>query len=974
MTASCATCERLRDGLRCAAYPEQIPWPVLMGGVDHLDPLPGDHGLRYVPRADLGKAVKYSPDQPREPAGTSAGGEFAGGAGGFASLHAEVTAAQVGAANPQQAAHAWLAARVPNLWDGDDALDLFRPEDAATVAAQLASLVAQYPATAERLTAARIHPEATYLSLFMSPETGRNSMAVTSGGQIAFNGKLLGKDAPQVDAYYAGKRDSGWFPAGTAGMRAIAAHEFGHVLEDVVTAGRPGEGSAAGRARLEAFLARAPAVDTLSTYATHSHGEAFAEAVSQMTVAPRAQWAPFTVALHDWLGSERTKAFNPDQPRDDHGRWTSDGSSAEPARQPDLPPTRGGLGSRDASTRPDPEFDRLKREVLAVTDIKRVQNADGARVAAVRWLAAQRTAAGVADKDQRVGLWGLPWVMVQDVVPTLARFYQDYPRAADYLRSVDILPSSQFQGGGPTVAAHAWDDGTFSRLEGNGYRMRQVDDYALSRGGWFPEGTNKVRGVLTHELGHVVNHHLDRQLNGRPPGDRARDDWKDLQKQPMSSPALSAYSMASQEPRRRWREGFAEAFAQYRLAPVEKWTHPTHQLAAFLERPWVAAVLGSAPHKAVHWFFVARAYNPDEPRLPAGGPGGGEWTSDGAAGGPISVDPLLASRPPGPMLMNRIDQYAGEYLDAVAKAAGLSPEEYQQQLEDHLASLLADSEVRVQAPSERLDKILKDDRFKTSFEVRGSYKRVSGYLGVRENAEEDAFSLPPGTPPEDRPIYGYASNPGHQPAGWLDQYGSASIELKPGVRDRSTFVLGDSVDSHMPPSPMGEPRWHSALYPMVLRAEAIKRGDQVIPPDPLKAANAATAAPAGYYTEVQVHGGLRPADISRVVFGEPPPAKTVKALDKAGIAHLEYRMHVEAYPGRGAVPPLELAHLENQQVARQRRITNLTERLATPLDLPGIRGGLTPEDRTAYTAELARARVDSSAAEHNLERYRRGAR
>jgi GNAT superfamily N-acetyltransferase len=422
MTASCATCERLRDGLRCAAYPEQIPWPVLMGGVDHLDLLPGDHGLRYVPRAALDKGVKYSPDQPR----------------------------------------------------------------------------------------------------------------------------------------------------------------------------------------------------------------------------------------------------------DDHGRWTSDGSSAEPARQPDLPPTSGRLGARDASTRPDPEFDRLKREVLAVTDIKRVQNADGARIAAVRWLAEQRAAAGVADKAQRVALWGLPWVMVQDVVPTLARFYQDYPRAADDLRSVDILPSSQFKSSGPTVAAHAWDDGTFSRLEGNGYRMRQVDDYALSRGGWFPEGTNKVRGVLTHELGHVVNHHLDRQLNGRPPGDRARDDWKDLQKQLMSSPRLSAYSMASAEPRRRWREGFAEAFAQYRLAPVEKWTHPTHQLAAFLERPWVAAVLGSAPHKAVDWFFVARAYNPDEPREPAGSPAGGQWTSgDSGAAGTATAERDAPAAPPSEATIRAA--FEGTFGGLTARVAFYTP-------------------------------------------------------------------------------------------------------------------------------------------------------------------------------------------------------------------------------------------------------------------------------------------------------------
>lgn len=68
----CDACKRLRrdydKGPVCAAFPEGIPEPILVGGFDHRNPFPGDHGVRFVRDPDVPLPEGF----PEEPPGGNA--------------------------------------------------------------------------------------------------------------------------------------------------------------------------------------------------------------------------------------------------------------------------------------------------------------------------------------------------------------------------------------------------------------------------------------------------------------------------------------------------------------------------------------------------------------------------------------------------------------------------------------------------------------------------------------------------------------------------------------------------------------------------------------------------------------------------------------------------------------------------------------------------------------------------------------
>jgi hypothetical protein len=212
----------------------------------------------------------------------------------------------------------------------------------------------------------------------------------------------------------------------------------------------------------------------------------------------------------------------------------------------------------------------------------------------------------------RIRLPGLQWDGFHTFAPALARFFQDYPGvAAAELVNVSVVPHSAFGSHGRnvigvtgqfTAAAPSGLTGRVgSYIQFDGTRLAKSDNYQNSREGWFPEGTNKLRGTLAHELGHVLHNHLDRVMEAQPSSSLGRMAWSDFKASFRGSERLSGYSTSKGlTPKGAYKEPFAEAFAQHTLAPQARWAPETHLLNMFLTSPHVAPLLRQ---KAVTWFF-----------------------------------------------------------------------------------------------------------------------------------------------------------------------------------------------------------------------------------------------------------------------------------------------------------------------------------------------------------------------------------
>jgi hypothetical protein len=47
--SQCVYCRHLTAGRKCAAFPDGIPDEIEYNWVDHREPYPGDHGIRFEP-------------------------------------------------------------------------------------------------------------------------------------------------------------------------------------------------------------------------------------------------------------------------------------------------------------------------------------------------------------------------------------------------------------------------------------------------------------------------------------------------------------------------------------------------------------------------------------------------------------------------------------------------------------------------------------------------------------------------------------------------------------------------------------------------------------------------------------------------------------------------------------------------------------------------------------------------------------
>ncbi|WP_433797021.1 DUF3626 domain-containing protein [Actinoplanes sp. CA-252034] len=206
---------------------------------------------------------------------------------------------------------------------------------------------------------------------------------------------------------------------------------------------------------------------------------------------------------------------------------------------------------------------------------------------------------------------------------------------------------------------------------------------------------------------------------------------------------------------------------------------------------------------------------------------------------------------------------------------------------------------------------LADDRvYRTQYETGIS----NGGLGGDRPAWERRMFGDCGT----RPVYGALNLAGH-PDGAAPRFGSCHLILRPHVRDRATYSLGDSVTL---PQIVGTATTFTAVREGLL-AQVTRTGQALgvtaTSPQQWLAALAAPRAHAGRtlddYVEAQIHGGVTLGDDVAALVADPSFRGTatetrLQALGPPIRWHPGFRLDADAFPAdlRGPqIPPLARA-------------------------------------------------------------------
>lgn len=573
----------------------------------------------------------FNPDQPRVPAGQPGGGQWGSGSGVAnedqgpdwspdaipgrvlepaedAAFNAHMSALEaVVGTQPDKAATAavgkWLTAYSRQAHNSHLGIDFtgMASENAMAIAAQTAVWLDRYPNLAGFLNSIEHLGARNFLAT--TDKGNGDSWASTRFGEILLNGKQLGAKAfAPVDRHEL-EVTSGWAAAGVDGLRGIIAHELGHVTENwMILHGQIGQLPAGVKAAHDALRATTPDA-ALSHYALTSNREAFAEAFSQRELAPKSAWDPYThqldtlLSMHgglaQWGGlyahSGRTRAFNPDQPRDDHGRWTSDGSAPAVAEGPRSAANRGRWSNETAAS---PTYDAavqsLSNAIYAGLDEERPP---GAPSVEEQWLKDRYREIAPRQADRfAADLSRIPDHLQIPFAAQLASLFTLHPEIVPELHRVEALSQAAMTklGHGYAVGLATHTTGTLSF---NASMMRRYfpDAPRTEASTWSPAGTDGIRGVVAHEFGHLVEYHLrdsHRTRAALAEYDTAHQHQGEF---------LSGYAIQANN---HW-ERFADAFAQITLAPRAVWSPYTaglvgaigghKSLLAWLTEAWDAA-------------------------------------------------------------------------------------------------------------------------------------------------------------------------------------------------------------------------------------------------------------------------------------------------------------------------------------------------------------------------------------------------
>lgn len=248
--------------------------------------------------------------------------------------------------------------------------------------------------------------------------------------------------------------------------------------------------------------------------------------------------------------------------------------------------------------------------------------------------------------------------------------------------------------------------------------------------------------------------------------------------------------------------------------------------------------------------------------------------------------------------ISRIEEINEKSYARHAKKRGISVEEYKRLLQRRVEEIAKNVSLFRATDLDVLELVLQD-RFKSQFETNTSHGSLSPT--ARANAEYAYFGFPNNKDHEKtmRPIYGYCSEDlngiqnreaSHPPPNAASQYGKVTVKIKDELKNRATFMFGDSLGrtSDAACTPLNHPHFTSIEVDMY--------GE-----DPL---DVCVEAKSRYsYTEVQYHGQLTSEDIESIHlsaynFGgydkEPSPS-AYKQLNTALQIAAKYNKKIQIY-------------------------------------------------------------------------------
>lgn len=223
--------------------------------------------------------------------------------------------------------------------------------------------------------------------------------------------------------------------------------------------------------------------------------------------------------------------------------------------------------------------------------------------------------------------------------------------------------------------------------------------------------------------------------------------------------------------------------------------------------------------------------------------------------------------------VKKVEKYQREAMTYAASNWEMKYKDYIDAVNEKIKSLVKDSGTFVRISPKSLAKVLKDERFKTQFEVGSSgggfniekrFKFEKIFMGVSKELDV-----------KKRPIYGYLSD---DLRGWtqegaeggLFQYGEVSVKLKKNLRNRTTFTGGDSMDcTRLGDTPCMQPKLVTS--PSYKAGHYTPQGYNPLDIDELTST---------FYWEAQIHGGVGLQDIEEIFFFQTPLKNLKKLLDE----------------------------------------------------------------------------------------------